>query len=253
MERIALKNPMLRALCVASLALAMAAPLVGCKKVDDGKTEVKEGAGANAAPAKTGPDKPEDAKTPTVASDLERFTEGIEGKGEGTKLYAKIRTSMGEFNCQLYDKRAPLTVANFVGLARGKKAWIDPNTKKPVVGKSLYEGSIFHRVIPDFMIQTGDPTGTGRGGPGYTIKDEFHPDLKHDGPGVLSMANAGPDTGGSQFFITVRATPHLDNRHSVFGKCEAMDVIEKISTLPTDAQDRPNDPPEIKSMRFVRK
>ena len=196
----------------------------------------------------------ENKTTPPPAApkltDLERYTQDVEGEGE---LHVEIETSQGTIPCRLFTERAPLTVANFVGLARGMSPYIDPRSDEQVEGEPYYDGVIFHRVIPDFMIQTGDPTGTGFGGPGYTIKDEFHPDLKHDGPGVLSMANAGPDTGGSQFFITVRATPHLDNRHSVFGQCEGMDVLEKISTLPTDAQDRPNDPPEIKSMRFVKK
>jgi cyclophilin family peptidyl-prolyl cis-trans isomerase len=252
MERKALKNNMLKALCVAGFALAVASPLVGCKKVNEEKTEVSESAGAqaNAKPAKTGPDKPEDARTPTVASDLERFTEGIEGKGKGTKLYAKIRTTMGEFNCQLYDKRSPLTVANFVGLARGMKAWIDPKTNKPVVGKSLYEGSIFHRVIPDFMIQGGDPMGTGMGNPGYQIKDEFHPELKHETGGLLSMANAGPNTGGSQFFVTEVPTPHLDNRHAIFGKCDNVALVKQIARVQTGPMDRPVKPVEIKQITF---
>lgn len=140
---------------------------------------------------------------------------------------AKFTTTLGEFTVELFADKAPKTVDNFVSLAK----------------KGYYDGVIFHRVIPGFMIQGGDPTGTGRGGPGYTIEDEFDPALRHDCPGILSMANAGPNTGGSQFFVTVAATPWLDNRHAVFGKVTAgMDVVEKISTVKRDASDRPLEP-----------
>lgn len=144
--------------------------------------------------------------------------------------YAKIETTMGTIIVKLFDKRAPKTVQNFTDLAEGKKS-----------GKPYYDGIIFHRVIPNFMVQTGDPTGTGRGGPGYKIADEFHPELKHDGPGVLSMANVGsPNTGGGQFFITVAATRHLDGKHAVFGKViEGLDVVKAISEVKTGPGDRP--------------
>ena len=138
---------------------------------------------------------------------------------------ALFETSMGNFKTELYIDKAPLTVGNFMKL----------------VDKGFYNGLIFHRVIPNFMIQTGCPHGTGYGGPGYTIQDEFHPSLKHDTKGILSMANTGrPHTGGSQFFITVAPTPWLDGKHTIFGKViEGMDVIEKISKVQTDRQDKP--------------
>ena len=142
----------------------------------------------------------------------------------GNKI-AEFDTSMGSFKIELYNDKAPLTVGNFIKL----------------VDRGFYNGLIFHRVIPGFMIQTGCPHGTGYGGPGYTIQDEFHPDLKHDSKGVVSMANTGqPNTGGSQFFITVTPTPWLDGKHTIFGRViEGMNVVEKISKVQTDRNDKP--------------
>ncbi|MFB6104794.1 MAG: peptidylprolyl isomerase [Halobacteriaceae archaeon] len=155
-------------------------------------------------------------------------------------LTGTLHTSEGDIDVELFDERAPRTVANFVGLATGERAWDDPETGDRIEGQPLYDDVIFHRVIEGFMVQGGDPTGTGRGGPGYEFDDEFHEELTHDGPGVLSMANAGPNTNGSQFFITLAAQPHLDGRHPVFGEVTAgMDVVEAIGSVPTDEDDRP--------------
>ncbi len=154
-------------------------------------------------------------------------------------VYAKFVTSEGNFTVRLYDQEAPLTVENFVGLAEGTKEWMDPRTNEKVQ-KPYYDNVIFHRVIKGFMIQGGDPLGQGIGGPGYTFADEFHPKARHNKAGILSMANRGPNTNGGQFFITLGATPHLDDRHSVFGEVvEGMDVIEKIGTTATNERDRP--------------
>jgi peptidyl-prolyl cis-trans isomerase A (cyclophilin A) len=157
-------------------------------------------------------------------------------------IYAAFDTTEGAFKIELFAAQAPRTVENFVSLAEGAKT-----------GKPFYDGTIFHRVIPDFMIQGGDPLGTGRGGPGYHFADEFHPELKHSKPGMLSMANAGPNTNGSQFFITVAATGFLDNRHAVFGEVtEGYDVVKKISETPRDRQDRPLKEVRINSVKIER-
>jgi len=154
-------------------------------------------------------------------------------------LYATLKTSMGDIVVQLFEDKAPKTVANFVGLASGTKEWNDPKTGEKVK-KPLYNGTIFHRVIPGFMIQGGDPLGNGTGGPGYRFEDEFHPDLRHTKGGILSMANAGPNTNGSQFFITLAPTLHLDNKHSVFGELiKGQEVLLAIGNAPRDARDRP--------------
>ena len=154
-------------------------------------------------------------------------------------LYATFKTSLGDIVVHLFEDKAPKTVENFVGLATGTKEWTDPKTGQKVK-RPLYNGTIFHRVIPNFMIQGGDPLGTGRGGPGYRFADEFHPELRHNKPGILSMANAGPNTNGSQFFITLAPTPHLDNRHSVFGEVvKGQDVVVAIGNVPRGPADRP--------------
>jgi peptidyl-prolyl cis-trans isomerase A (cyclophilin A) len=154
-------------------------------------------------------------------------------------LFAKFTTSEGLFTVRLFEQEAPKTVANFVGLCQGTKEWTDPRTNQKVK-RPYYDGIIFHRVIDGFMIQGGDPLGQGIGGPGYTFEDEFHPKLRHDKPGILSMANRGPNTNGGQFFITLAPTPHLDNRHTVFGVVEeGMDVVRKIGSTATGGRDRP--------------
>jgi peptidyl-prolyl cis-trans isomerase A (cyclophilin A) len=153
--------------------------------------------------------------------------------------HATFETSAGTFRVRLFDEEAPKTVANFVGLATGTTEWRDPATGR-MAARPFYDGLIFHRVIDGFMIQGGCPEGSGRGGPGYRFADEFGPGLHHDREGLLSMANAGPNTNGSQFFITLAPTPWLDNRHAIFGEVvEGLDVVRAIGKTPTGPQDRP--------------
>ena len=166
--------------------------------------------------------------------------------------YAVLETSQGAIVCGLFEQEAPKTVGNFIGLAEGTKEFTDPRTNQKAT-RPFYDGLIFHRVIPDFMIQGGCPLGNGTGDPGYRFADEFHSSLRHSKPGKLSMANAGPGTNGSQFFITVAATPWLDNRHTIFGEVvEGQDVAEKISKVPRDANDRPREPVVLQKVRIER-
>ncbi len=153
---------------------------------------------------------------------------------------ATIETSMGKITVKLFPESAPKTVENFAGLASGTKEWTDPTSGSKVKGRSLYAGTIIHRVIPNFMIQAGDPKGTGTGDPGYRFEDEVSPKDSFDKPGILAMANAGPNTNGSQFFITVKATPWLNGRHTIFGEVKSgQDVVEKIANAPRNEMDRP--------------
>jgi len=153
-----------------------------------------------------------------------------------TDKTAEFNTNKGNFKIELYGDKAPITTGNFIKL----------------VDEGFYNGLIFHRVIPNFMVQSGCPHGTGRGGPGYTIRDEFHPDLKHDSKGILSMANAGPNTGGSQFFITVAPTPWLDGKHSIFGKViEGIEVVDSISKVEKDRKDKPLQNVVINSIKII--
>jgi len=153
--------------------------------------------------------------------------------------YAHFDTTEGRFTVRLFHEQAPRTVENFIGLAEGTKEWAHPASGKKQ-NAPLYDGIVFHRVIDGFMIQGGDPLGQGTGGPGYKFADEFHPSLRHSKAGILSMANSGPNTNGSQFFITLGPTPHLDDKHSVFGEVvEGMDVVKRIGGVRTARGDRP--------------
>ena len=170
-------------------------------------------------------------------------------------VYATLHTNAGPIRLELFPNHAPKTVRNFVELAEGTREYIDPRTGQPGSGP-YYDGTISHRVISGFMVQMGDPTGTGRGGPGYTFGDEFHPDLRFDRPYLLAMANAGPGTNGSQFFITVGPTPHLNNRHTIFGQVaddQSAKVVDSIANVPTGAGDRPVQDVVIERVEIERK
>jgi peptidyl-prolyl cis-trans isomerase A (cyclophilin A) len=160
---------------------------------------------------------------------------------------AIIDTTAGKLTCVLFPDKAPIGVANFIGLARGTKDWTNPATGRKMHGVPLYNGTIFHRVIPDFMIQGGDPMGTGMGDPGYKFKNETSPDLLFDRPGRLAYANAGPDTNGSQFFVTEVPYPSLNGGYTIFGQCDdpSVELVKKIARMPRNGNDRPNDPPKI--------
>ena len=171
------------------------------------------------------------------------------------ELYATLKTNRGDIVVQLFPNHAPKTVANFTELAEGKREWVDPGTGEKSTAK-LYDGTIFHRVIGGFMIQGGDPLGTGTGGPGYRFADEFHPELQFDKPYLLTMANAGPGTNGSQFFITVGPTPHLNRRHTIFGEVAdgpSREVVDAISSTTTGPMDRPVEDVVIESVVVERK
>ena len=168
-------------------------------------------------------------------------------------VFANFVTTEGNFTIRLFDQEAPKTVDNFIGLAEGTREWTDPRTNQKVK-TPYYDNVIFHRVIDGFMIQGGDPLGQGIGGPGYTFADEFHPKARHNKAGILSMANRGPNTNGGQFFITLGPTPHLDDRHTVFGEVvEGMDVVRKIGSTATGERDRPVKDIVVTSVTIERK
>lgn len=211
-------------ICTATAGLGIA--LSGCAESEDSSETNENGGG--------------DSSDTNQAEDNER------------EVTAMLQTSRGDIQVELYSERAPRTVENFVGLATGEKVWTDPETGEQVDGEPLYKDVAFHRVIEDFIIQSGDPTETGFGGPGYEFDDEFHPDLRHDQAGILSMANSGSDTNGSQFFITLAPQPHLDDKHSVFGSVvDGMDTVNEIGSVETDDNDRPVEDVILESVSIV--
>jgi len=170
------------------------------------------------------------------------------------QLHATLKTNRGGIRIELFPNHAPKTVANFTGLAEGTREWTDPSSGEKSTA-ALYDGTVFHRVISGFMIQGGDPLGTGTGGPGYRFADEFHPELQFDRPYLLAMANAGPGTNGSQFFITVGPTPHLNRKHTIFGEVAdgpSREVVDAIARTPTGAMDRPVDDVVISTIEVER-
>ena len=210
----------------------------------------------NALPAQPKPDPTPGADVrPPNPSDLADYTKDL--PGTGTELLMTMDTSLGSFHCELYGdgNKAPATVANFVGLATGKKPWLNPKTGNVEHGKPFFDGLVFHRVIPGFMIQGGDPLGQGFGGPGYQFNDEIWQG-QHVGAGMLAMANGGvrggQGTNGSQFFIMEGNRPDLDTHHTVFGKCNEVDLVKKIEGVPRDENDKPNDPVTITKVTITK-
>jgi peptidyl-prolyl cis-trans isomerase A (cyclophilin A) len=183
------------------------------------------------------------------------FDQGPQLDPEST-YYALLVTNKGEIPIKLFADKAPFTVRNFVNLAEGTREYADPKTGRAVTGRPFYNGLIFHRVIPEFMIQGGDPQGTGRGGPGYKFRDEFHPELNFTKPGLLAMANSGPATNGSQFFITEKETPWLNQRHTIFGEIVegsgALEIVKSIARVERDSQDRPKSPVVLERVVIAR-
>ncbi|HET7503743.1 MAG TPA: peptidylprolyl isomerase [Kofleriaceae bacterium] len=239
--------------------------VVGCEhksKKDDKPTTDKPVMGSASGAAKpAGEDmKPEpvakepakpaagDELRPPVAADLAEYTKDLPGNGP---LTATIDTSMGAFHCELFADKAPITVANFVGLATGKKPWMNPNTSTLEKNKPFFDGLIFHRVIAGFMIQGGDPLGQGTGGPGYKFEDEVNNGLVMK-PGTLAMANAGPATNGSQFFITEGAPNWLNNKHTIFGQCKEVDLVKQITGVAKGPGDRPTTPVTITKVTIAK-
>ena len=183
------------------------------------------------------------------------FAAKVFGQDQKLAKSATFHTTAGTFSCQLFPDQAPNAVANFAGLAEGSKDWADPDTKEKKHGVPMYNGTVLHRVIPNFMIQGGDPLGTGSGDPGYSFKDEIVPSLTFDVPGRLAYANSGPDTNGSQFFITEVPTPHLNGHYVIFGQCDApaVHLAHETSRQPRDERnDRPHDPVKIISITIMR-
>ncbi|MGM0556301.1 MAG: peptidylprolyl isomerase [Myxococcota bacterium] len=245
MARIPTPSP---AVLTASIAAVIAFATLGCDSKQRGEQQTP--ASSDGTPVDEKAEGAAEEVEPPQKSDLERFTKDIDGDGP---LYAVIKTSAGDIRCDLHAERAPLTVTNFVGLALGAKTWRNPETGQIEQDEPYYDSVTFHRVIPNFLIQAGDRSGKGTKGPGYTIPDEFHPELEHDKAGVLSMANRGePDSGGAQWFILEMPAPHLDERHSVFGQCQDLDVVRKISRTPTGPDNRPQTPPVIESIEIER-
>ncbi len=182
---------------------------------------------------------------------LEQALAGIPGEGE---LWVEFVTERGVIDCRLEEELTPNTVANFAALVQGLRPVMDPETGE-WLPRRYFDGTVFHRVIPGFMVQGGDPTGTGYGNPGYVVPDELHPELRHDQAGVLSMANKGLGTGSAQFFITLGPTPHLDGKHTIFGRCseQGVDIADDIAMVPRGPNDKPDEPEVIQQARLVRR
>ena len=184
---------------------------------------------------------------PPAREELKAYLADVAGDG---RLHTEIETSAGTIHCELLPDTAPMAVANFMGLAMGRRAWLDPESDEHIMGTGFYDGVTFHRVVSGYLIQAGDRTGTGKAGPGYTFPDEVDPKVRFDHPGALALANTGANSNGSQFFITERAMPHLNGRHTLFGHCDDLDVVRRISTAPASNDGQPENPVRITHVKF---
>jgi peptidyl-prolyl cis-trans isomerase A (cyclophilin A) len=243
--------------------VAAGAALGAChKKSEDAPPKTAKTTGGEMAPEPVGKDPAPAQKQPSpdpapaaglvrppTAADLTEYEKKL--PGSGTKLLAQIDTNLGTIHCELFGDKTPMTVANFVGLATGQKPWLNPKTGDVEQNKPYFDGLTFHRVIAGFMIQGGDPLGQGIGGPGYQFANEIAPDLKMD-PGALAMANAGPDTNGSQFFIMEGSKPALVGGYSIFGQCKDPDVVKKITSVKTGPDDKPETPVTITKVTITK-
>ena len=233
-----------------ALALALGGPALAQTPVQTAPKQQPP-----ATPAPSSPSQPEPPQAPSDAlPDAPSTTTQAKPPVTPTGPTAVIDTSMGRLTCKLYDTQAPVTVANFIGLSDGSKDWTDPKTLKKVQHQPFYNGTTFHRVIPGFMIQGGDKLGDGRGDPGYLFQDEFDPTLTFDEPGRLAMANSGPSTNGSQFFISEAPVPQLNGKHTIFGQCDAHTVllVGSIARVQRDENDKPMTPVVINKITIVR-
>lgn len=246
-----MKSPHRLALSTSILALSLALCGTALAQQDSHAPTAPPASPTTAAPATNSPATTSSSALPAAPSAQPAQAPAMGPQPTGPT--AVFDTTMGRMVCRLYSKLAPNTVANFVGLATGTKDWTNPATHQRMHGVSLYNGTTFHRVIPGFMIQGGDPLGTGMGGPGYQFKDELNPDLNFDVAGRLAMANDGPNTNGSQFFITVSPQPHLNQGYTIFGQCtpDSVIVAETITEVPRDASDKPTQPVVLTRLTIV--
>lgn len=251
------RRPLAHALPLLALALVASLSSLGCReKVAEPEAKPASSNGASKGAAAASSVAPVEAVKPVDGPiDLKAATEGLEGQGA---LYADLETDHGKITCKLFDDKAPKAVANFVGLARGKQPFKDPTTRA-WTKRPAYDATTFHRIMKGFMIQGGDPTGTGTGGPGYEFADELWPGAKHDRAGLLSMANTGPNRNGMQWFITDDAAPHLDGdemlakppSYTIFGECTPLDVVHKIAGVPVRGE-KPLEKPRLTKVTIRR-
>lgn len=239
--------------CCAAMACVLSMGLMAAAQSSTQQDTSPQGANASSSQQTTQPSGSQAPANSQALPDAPGAAPNLQPEVQPEGPTAVFDTSMGRIVCKLYSKESPATVANFIGLATGSKEWTDPATHKKMDGKRFYDGTTFHRVIPGFMIQGGDPTGTGTGDPGYLFQDELDPSLNFEQPGMLAMANSGPNTNGSQFFITDAPYPSLDQHYTIFGKCDdpSVVVVETITEVQRDDRDKPLEPVYLNKLTIV--